>query len=113
MCDHTSPVPDLAAVPGISTANPLAFLDPALAGLRQYHVVMAALDLGLFDVLHESKTGPECALELGCRPDIVTLLRNVARLLPSTGPGSGTGNLSACPVPVSTAEDGERGYPVL
>lgn len=74
MCDHTSPVPDLAAVPGISTATPLSFLDPALAGLRQYHAVMAALDLGLFEVLHESKTGPECALALGCRPEIITLM---------------------------------------
>jgi hypothetical protein len=74
MCDHTSSVPDLAAVPGISTTNPLAFLDPALAGLRQYHTVIAALDLGLFEALHESKTGPECALELGCRPEIITLM---------------------------------------
>ena len=74
MCDHTSPVPDLAAVPVISTANPLAFLDPALTGLRQYHAAIAALDLGLFEALHESKTGPECALELGCRPEIITLL---------------------------------------
>jgi hypothetical protein len=74
MCDNTPPVPDLTAVPGISTANPLAFLDPALAGLRQYHAVMAALDLGLFEILREPKTGSECALALGCRPDIITLV---------------------------------------
>ncbi|MFA4859687.1 methyltransferase [Methanoregula sp.] len=74
MCDNTLPVPDLSAVPGISPANPLSFLDPALAGVRQYHAVMAALDLGLFKVLREPKTGPECALALGCRPEIVTLI---------------------------------------
>lgn len=74
MCDHTSPVPDLTAVPGISTATPLAFLDPALAGLRQYHAIMAALDLGLFEILHEPMTGPECAKALQCRPEIITLL---------------------------------------
>jgi SAM-dependent methyltransferase len=74
MCDHMSPVPDLAAVPGISTANPLSFLDPALAGLRQYHAVMAAFDLGLFEILREPMTGPECALALQCRPEIVTLM---------------------------------------
>ena len=51
-----------------------AFLDPALAGLRQYHAVMAALDLGLFEVLREPMTGPECARVLGCRPEIITLL---------------------------------------
>ena len=74
MCDNTSPVPDLAAVPGISPANPLSFLDNALTGVRQYHAVMAALDLGLFEILREPKTGPECARALGCRPEIVTLL---------------------------------------
>jgi len=74
MCDNTAPIPDLAAVPGISTANPLSFLDQALTGVRQYHAVMAALDLGLFEHLREPKTGPECALALGCRPEIITLL---------------------------------------
>ncbi|MFA6225044.1 MAG: methyltransferase [Methanoregula sp.] len=74
MCDNTDPIPDLAAVPGISPANPLSFLDNALTGVRQYHAVMTALDLGLFEHLREPKTGPACALALGCRPEIVTLL---------------------------------------
>jgi hypothetical protein len=74
MCDTTEPVPDLAAVPAGSSANPLTFLDNALCGVRQYHAVMAALDLGLFEVLREPKTGVECARALGCRPEIVTLL---------------------------------------
>ncbi len=74
MCDNTAPIPDLAAVSGISPANPLSFLDQALTGVRQYHAVMAALDLGLFEILREPKTGSECALALGCRPEIVTLL---------------------------------------
>jgi SAM-dependent methyltransferase len=74
MCDNTPLVPDLAAVPGLSPSNPLSFLDNALTGVRQYHAVITALDLGLFEILREPKTGPECALELGCRPEIVTLL---------------------------------------
>lgn len=74
MCNNTAPIPDLTAVPGISPANPLSFLDNALTGLRQYHAVMAALDLGLFEHLREPKTGPACALALGCRPEIVSLL---------------------------------------
>ena len=74
MCDNTTQIPDLAAVPGRSTANPLSFLDNALTGVRQYHAVMAALDLGLFEHLREPKTGSECAQALGCRPEIVTLL---------------------------------------
>ena len=74
MRDHTSPVPDLAAVPALSPANPLTFLDNALTGLRQYHAVMAALDLGMFEIFREPKTGPVCARALGCRPEIVTLL---------------------------------------
>jgi len=74
MCDNTAPVPDLAAAPRISPANPLSLLDNALTGVRQYHAVMAALDLGLFEILREPKTGLECARELGCRPEIVTLL---------------------------------------
>lgn len=74
MCDDTTPVPDLAAVPGISPANPLTFLDTALTGVRQYHAVIAALDLGLFGILRKPMTGPECARILGCRPEIVTIL---------------------------------------
>ncbi|MDO9326413.1 MAG: methyltransferase [Methanoregula sp.] len=74
MCDNTAPIPDLAAVPGIFPVNPLSFLDNALTGVRQYHAVMAALDLGLFEHLREPKTGPACAQALGCRPEIVTLL---------------------------------------
>lgn len=74
MCDNTAPIPDLVAVPGISPANPLSFLDNALTGVRQYHAVMAALDLGLFEHLREQTTGPTCAQALGCRPEIVTLL---------------------------------------
>ena len=74
MCDNTPPVPDLVAVPGISMANPLSFLDNALTGVRQYHAVMTALDLGLFEILRKPKTGQDCAHILGCRPQIVTLL---------------------------------------
>jgi len=74
MRDRTSPVPDLAAVPALSPANPLTFLDNALTGVRQYHAVMAALDLGLFEIFREPKSGPVCAQVLGCRPEIVTLL---------------------------------------
>ncbi|MHB8163565.1 MAG: methyltransferase [Methanoregula sp.] len=74
MCDNTPPVPDLAAVPGLFPANPLSFLDNALTGLRQYHAVMTALDLGLFEILREPKTGTECAFELGCKQEIITLL---------------------------------------
>jgi hypothetical protein len=74
MCDNTTPIPDLAAVPGISPANPLFFPDQALTGVRQYHAVMTALDLGLFEILHEPKTGSECAQTLECRPEIITLL---------------------------------------
>jgi O-methyltransferase domain len=74
MCDNTAPIPDLAAVPGISPSNPLSFLDNALTGVRQYHAVMAALDLRLFEIFRQPKTGSEGALELGCRPEIVTLM---------------------------------------
>ena len=74
MCDNTPPVPDLAALPGISPKNPLSFLDNALTGARQYHAVMAALDTGLFECLRVPKTGPECARALGCKPEIVTLM---------------------------------------
>jgi hypothetical protein len=74
MCNNTAPIPDLAAVPGISPANPLSFLDNALTGVRQYHAVMTALDLGLFEILRKPKTGPDCAHLLECRPEIVTLL---------------------------------------
>lgn len=74
MCDNTPPVPVLAEVPGISPATPLSFLDNALTGVRQYHAVITALDLGLFEILREPKTGPECARAIGCRPEIVTLL---------------------------------------
>ncbi len=74
MCDTMPPVPDLAAVPVISPANPLSFLENALTGVRQYHAVMAALELGLFELLREPKTGAACAMALGCRPEIVTLM---------------------------------------
>jgi len=74
MYDTTPPVPDLASVPDISPSNPLSFLENALTGVRQYHAVMAALELGLFELLREPKTGPACAMALGCKPDIVTLL---------------------------------------
>nr|WP_320160960.1 methyltransferase [uncultured Methanoregula sp.] len=74
MCDNTAPVPDLAATSGISPANPLTFLENALTGVRQYHAVMTALDLGLFEILREPKSGAECARALGCRPEIVTIL---------------------------------------
>jgi SAM-dependent methyltransferase len=74
MCDNTAPIPDLTVVPGISPANPLSFLDQALTGVRQYHAVMAALDLGLFEILREPKTGSECALALGCRPEVLILM---------------------------------------
>jgi hypothetical protein len=74
MCDNTVPVPDLAAVPGLSPANPLSFLDNALTGVRQYQAVMAALDLGLFEQLRKPMTGPACAQALRCRPEIVALL---------------------------------------
>ncbi len=74
MCDNTPPIPDLTVVPGISLANPLSILDQALTGVRQYHAVMTALDLGLFEILREPKTGSECALALGCRPEVLILL---------------------------------------
>jgi len=74
MCNNTAPIPDLTMVPEISGTNPLTFLDNALTGGRQYHAVMAALDLGLFEHLREPKTGSECAQVLGCRQEIVTLL---------------------------------------
>jgi len=74
MCDHTSEIPDLTAVPAIPGTLPLAFFDTALAGLRHYYAVTTALDLGLFELLREPKTGSECADALGCRNDLVTLL---------------------------------------
>ena len=74
MCDNTTEIPDLSAVPAVPGTDPLAFLDTALAGVRQYHAVTTALDLGLFDLLEEPKTGRECADILGCRPDLTGLL---------------------------------------
>nr|WP_321353327.1 methyltransferase [uncultured Methanoregula sp.] len=74
MCDDTTEVFDLSAVPAAPTTNPLAFLDTALAGIQQYYAVTTALDLGLFDLLREPKTGKECAALLGCRADLLDLL---------------------------------------
>lgn len=74
MCDTTTEVPDLLAVPEDTGTAPLAFLDPALAGLRQYHAVTAALDLGLFELLEKPMTAAECAERLGCREDLTELL---------------------------------------
>lgn len=82
MCDNTAKVPDLSTVPEIPGTAPLAFLDTALAGLRQYHAVTTALDLGLFDLLEESMTSGECAARLGCREDLTGLL---CEALASTG----------------------------
>jgi hypothetical protein len=74
MCDTKAKVPDLSAVPEVSGSAPLAFLDSALAGLRQYHAVTAALDLGLFELLEKPMTAVECAARLGCREDLTGLL---------------------------------------
>ena len=74
MCDNTTGVPDLSEVPSVPGTSPLAFLDTALAGLRQYHAVTTALDLGLFDLLEEPMTGRECAGIIGCREDLTGLL---------------------------------------
>jgi len=82
MCDNTARVPDLFAVPEVPGTAPLAFLDTALAGLRQYHAVTTALDLGLFDLLEEPMTAGECATRLGCREDLMGLLCDA---LASTG----------------------------
>ena len=53
---------------------PLAFLEPAFAGVRQYHAVTTALDLGLFDLLCRPQTSSECAAALGCRTDLLDLV---------------------------------------
>jgi hypothetical protein len=74
MCDNTTEIPDLSAVPAVAGTDPLAFLDTALAGVRQYHAVTTALDLGLFDLLQEPKTAGECAGDLGCRENLTALL---------------------------------------
>jgi len=74
MCNNTAPIPDLSEVPAHPGTNPLVFLDIALAGIRQYHAVTTALDLGLFEILQEPKTGKECAVVLGCRADLMDLL---------------------------------------
>jgi hypothetical protein len=74
MCDNTTEVPDLSEVPAVPGTDPLAFLNTALAGVRQYHAVTTALDLGLFDLLRQPLTGRECAGILGCREDLTVLL---------------------------------------
>jgi hypothetical protein len=74
MCDNTTEIPDLAAVPAVPETAPLAFFESALAGVRQYHAVTTAFDLCLFDLLREPQTSSECAGILGCRADILALL---------------------------------------
>ncbi|HEX3001583.1 MAG TPA: methyltransferase [Methanoregula sp.] len=74
MCDTTTKVPDLSAVPELPGTSPLAFLDSAFAGVRQYHAVMTALDLGLFELLEEPMSVEECAERTGCRKDMTGLL---------------------------------------
>jgi SAM-dependent methyltransferase len=65
---------DLNLDPDKPLTDPLAVLESALAGVRQYHAITTALDLGLFDVLREPKTGKECAEALGCNVDLTSLL---------------------------------------
>ncbi len=74
MCDNTTEILDLSAVPEIPGTNPLSFLDTALAGVRQYHAVITALDLGVFELLREPMTSSECAEKLGCRENLMALL---------------------------------------
>jgi hypothetical protein len=74
MCDNTTEIPNLAAVPAIPGTSPLAFFDTALAGVRQYHAVTTALDLGLFELLREPTAAGVCAGALGCRTDLMELL---------------------------------------
>lgn len=72
--------PDDAAAPGCVSLpegpvnDPLAHLESAMAGVRRYQAVTAALDLGLFDLLKKPMTGEECAAALGCSPDLTRLL---------------------------------------
>jgi len=74
MCDNTTEVPDLSEVPEIPGTNPLPFLDTALAGVRQYHAVTTALDLGLFELLLTPMTSCDCAKRLGCRENLMSPL---------------------------------------
>jgi len=74
MCDHTSEILDLTAVPAIPGTLPLTFFDTALTGIRHYYAVTTALDLGLFELLREPKTASECADTLGCQHDLTGLL---------------------------------------
>ncbi len=74
MRDNPEGVPDLAAVPEITGTAPLAFFDTALTGVRQFHAVTTALDLGLFDLLREPMTSSDCARVLGCKENLMDLL---------------------------------------
>lgn len=74
MCDNTTGIPDLSFGPEIPGTNPLTFLDTALAGVRQYHAVITALDLGVFELLRTPMTSSECAEKLGCRANLMALL---------------------------------------
>jgi len=82
MTTPTTDSTDLMAAPAIPTSTPLAFLEPALAGVQQYHAIMSALDLGLFDLLCRPQSSSECAAALGCRADLLGL---VCESLVSTG----------------------------
>lgn len=82
MTTPTADSTDLMAAPAIPNRAPLAFLDTALAGVQQYHAIMSALDLGLFDLLCRPQTSSECAAALGCRIDLLGL---VCESLVSTG----------------------------
>lgn len=74
MCENPATVPDLSAVPEIPGTAPLAFFDTALAGVRHYHAVITAIDLGLFDLLGDPMTSSDCAAVLGCRANLMDLL---------------------------------------
>jgi len=74
MSDNSTGIPDLSAVPENPGPSPLTFFDTALVGVRQYHAVITALDLGLFELLKKPMPASECANRLGCRENLIALL---------------------------------------
>ena len=59
--------------PGVKE-NPLAGIEEAMAGLRQYHIVMTAFELGVPDVFLVPGTPADLAEKTGCHPGLAPLL---------------------------------------